>query len=139
MNATEFKLLRKKAKLTQAELAVLMGVHRETILNIENGTTPIKKATETFMLTITGPDKSRNTLHSSESEVEYGHKKKRYAPEDMNLVTIGTSSTSSTSLELICEILSVVTSEPLESVKARARLLMNTKAKSVEDFLSAVF
>jgi len=32
MDATEFKLLRKKAKLTQAELAVLMGVHRETIL-----------------------------------------------------------------------------------------------------------
>jgi len=139
MDATEFKLLRKKAKLTQAELAVLMGVHRETILNMEKGETPIKKAVATMLLAIVNKEESGTIRHLSEPAVEYGMKKKVYTSNDMNVIHLGTSATVSASLELLCELFSVVSNEPLSSVQARAKSIMQTKARSVESFLDAVF
>jgi DNA-binding XRE family transcriptional regulator len=138
MTPQEFKELRKKAKLTQEQLAQLMGVHRETIINIEKGETTIKKPVAEMLRALTKTKESGIVRHSSEPEVAYGNKRP-YTSADLNVIHLGTSATVSASLELLCELFSVVSNEPLSSVQARAKVIMQTKAKKVESFLDAVF
>lgn len=141
MDNQEFKSLRKLLGFTQAELAEELGLHRETVINMEKGTTPIKRPVQISLRTLAARHESRKTEHDilSEPMSEYGTKTKNYSTSQMNLVHQGTNATVSASLELLCEIYSLVSKEPLNSVQARAKKLMRTKAQSVESFLEAVF
>lgn len=140
MDNITLKHLRKNAKLTQAELAVLMGVSRDVIINMENGHTKISGPKQKLLEQIILLKKSGDLQHSTASkEVILTEKMPHLGENQLEMAVMTNLSTSSASLELICEILSCVKKESLDQVKARAQKLTSEKARSIEQFLAAIF
>lgn len=135
MIGKELKELREKAGLLQEELGALVGLSRFTVINHESGHTKISNATarmyESVLKDSTFQENLGKDIKSSKKPVLLNEAQNSH----INLIT---ASTSSASLELLCEVLSAVTQEPLDSVKARARALTVVKSRNVEKFLKTM-
>lgn len=138
MTGIDLRKIREAQNLSQKQVASMMGIHRETLMNLEKLEVDIPLEKELLFLSVMGMESGRKIQHTEDEGSMYGTHQLALDKVQRSNLEIVTSATSSASLELLCEVLSAVTNEPLESVKERARELTVIKTRSVEKFLKTI-
>ena len=149
MSPTDFKELRKKLGLNQEKMAELIGLSYDTVQSIEQGRREIsignaaliEKRTKGVLSTLDAAKKAQEEYGSKVSELEgigYGKALPEGNNDQMMLMIMANNTTSSVSLELLCEVLSKVSGQKLTQVKARAKALAQEKAQKLSAVMDAM-
>jgi DNA-binding XRE family transcriptional regulator len=138
MNSEEFKKLRLLTALTQEEFAALIGLSHSYVQSVESGRRTITPANELMIINRTQQvvqqvAKVKGVQNEFRKNVEElkskGHTEALPIHNDSMMMTImANATTSSVTLDLVCEVLSSVSGVNLRSVKARAKKLAQEKA-----------
>ena len=149
MTSEEFKHLRESLGLTQKEIADLIGLSHDYVRSIEGKRRIITPANELLIYNRTR-EASQQAMRTKDVQSKFNKnisdlKSKGYSDvlpqhnESMMMITMANATTSSVTLDLVCEVLSSVSGENLRLVKARAKKLGQEKAQKLDAVLTAMF
>lgn len=139
MTAKELRKKRLALGISVVKFAKLVGVSRETVTKWEAESQPLLprniKLVEMAFERVKNTQSAKESILSKAQEIQTKIESEGYANdkspnltnEQMSMALMSTASTSSASLELLCEVLSIVANTPLAQVKERARSITQDK------------
>jgi predicted transcriptional regulator len=139
MTPKELRKNRQALGLTVVKLAEMIGVSRESITKWESDTKPllprnaklVEMAFDRVKNTQSTKDSILSKAHEIQSQLESEGMTNQASPnlsnQQMSIALMSTASTSSASLELLCEVLSIVANTPLAQVRERAKSITQEK------------
>lgn len=128
MTSEEFKALRKKLNLTQSQMAELLGRSEDWVKSIERKVRPLNPASIALIREkTTGVQSTLSQAKAVQSEFEkkkdqlkqtgFSAQLPSASEEQMLTLIMANNTTSSVTLELLCEVLSKVSGQNLKTVK----------------------
>lgn len=142
MKPAELKNIRIKMGLTQKQFGDVLGFSREKYIQIETGKRKIDYALELLIRektsSVINPHKTKDNV-TTEPDPVYELKKMQVGHIADSMAIMTNTSTSLVSLDLLCEVLSCVSNQKLEDVKARAKTMLRERGQSLQLVLEAVF
>ncbi|MBK7692138.1 MAG: helix-turn-helix domain-containing protein [Bacteroidetes bacterium] len=150
MTPKQLQKIRKGLKYNQTDFAKLLGFSREKLSLLERGVSKIDYATELVINdvvnSVNNPQKKRNskakvsnTKFDGDQQVGYSGANPFLNQDQMSMAMMVNASTASVSLDLICEILSVVSDRPLEEIKGRASSMLKERGAKLQVVLDSLF
>lgn len=142
MKSKELKNIREKLGLTQKDFASLLGFSREKYSQLELGKKAIDYADE--LLVKSKAQDAYNTHSDSVSTVNepsagYKFNQKQLGQAADSIAIMTNTSTSLVSLDLLCEVLSYVSGQPLADIKVRASAMLEDRGQKLQHVLRSVF
>lgn len=139
MTPKELRKKRQALGISVVKLAEMIGVSREAVTKWEGDTKPLlprnAKLVEMAFERVKNTQAAKESILSSAQEIQSQIEAEGYTNQSspnltnqqMSMALMSTASTSSASLELLCEVLSIVAKTPLAQVKERARSITQDK------------
>lgn len=150
MTGIELKKLRESLGLNQQEMAELTGITLPMISSMESGRRAITTKSELKIIASTKArkleiNKVRAVQDSHADKVAemeglgYGNAMPTSNTDQMMMMIMANNTTSSVTLEFVCEVLSNLTDQKVDAVKVRAKQLMQEKAQKLSAVLDVIF
>lgn len=146
MSPEEFKNIRLAIGYEQQEFADLIGISKSTVQSYETGRRPIPDRNEILITAKTNnlyvqAMETKNVQRKFNKEIRDLQIKGFQAQtndEPMMMTVMANATTSSVTLELVCEVLAKVSGQKLDVVKARAAKLTQERGQKLSTVLHSL-
>lgn len=149
MTGKELKALRETLGLSQKELARRIGRSESFVISAETGRRPITAANEFLIIEKTKDQQQKvKKLHEQQNQFKGNVEKLKQQgfssekPGDSNfnimMAVMANATTSSVTLDLVCEVLSKVSGQDLKKVQERASRLAQERGQKLSAVLDVL-